>query len=113
MIEDYLYLIPAMTYTTILALSSALYLLRVIIQLMNRRRYVADISPQSGMTLRNLSRIAIVAALIVFERIIYRHAYFFALGLELTLLKVLFALICHLILGSVTVYIFTLFFTEN
>ena len=102
-----------MTYTTILALSSALYMLRGIIQLMNRRRYVADVSPQSGMTLRNLPRIGIVAVLIIFERIIYRHTYSFALGLELILLKVLLALICHLILGGVTVYIFAFFVTEN
>lgn len=113
MVEDSLYLIPAMTYTSILVLSSALYLLRSIIQLLNRRRYIADVSPQSGMTLRNLPRIAIVAGLIVLERIVYRQAYSFALGLELTLLKVLFAFECHLIIGGVTVYIFTFILTEN
>jgi hypothetical protein len=83
-----------MTYTSILVLSSALYLLRSIIQLLNRRRYIADVSPQTGMTLRNLLRIAIIASLMVLERIVYRQAYSFALGLELTLLKVLFALVC-------------------
>ena len=107
-----MYLIPAMTYTTILAFCFALYLLRGIIQLTNRRRYVADISLQSNLTLRNLPRTAIVAGLIILERIIYRHAYSYALGLELTLLKVHLALICHLILGGVTVYIFTFFFAE-
>ena len=101
-----------MTYTTILVLSTALYLLRGIIQLMRRRTYVANVSLQSGMMLPNLVRIAIVASLIVLERIIYRHAYSFALGLELTLLKVYFALMRRLILGGITVYIFTFFAAE-
>ena len=77
-----------MTSTTILALSSALYLLRGITQLLKRQRYGPDVSLQLNMTLRNLPRIAIVAGLIVLQRILYRHAYSFALGLELTLLKV-------------------------
>jgi hypothetical protein len=102
-----------MTYTTILAFSSALYLLRGTIQLIKRRRYVAEASFQSGVTLRDFLRITTVAGLIVLERIVYRHTYSFALGLELTLLKVHLTLIFHLILGGVTVYIFTFFSAEH
>lgn len=90
MIEDYLYLIPAMMFTIILALSAGLYLLRGIMQLVKHRKYGSDVSLRLNLTVHNIPRIAIIAGLIVFERIVYRYAYSFALGLELTLLKVLF-----------------------
>ena len=83
-----MYLIPSITFTIILALSTGLYLLLVIIQLIKYIRYGSQLSILSSWTLQNVPRIATVAGLIVLERIVYRHAYSFALGLELILLKV-------------------------
>jgi len=103
--EDYLYLIPAMTYTFLLTLTAGLYLLSGIIQLIKRRRYGKEASSRSNWTLRNLPRIAVVASLIVLERIVYRQSYSFALGLELTLLKVALSLLLLLSLGRITFYI--------
>lgn len=103
--EDYLYLIPAMTYTFLLALSTGLYFLSGIIQLIKRRRYGKEASSRSNWTLRNLPRIAVVASLIVFERIVYRYSYSYALGLELTLLKVSLFYLLLLIPGRITIHV--------
>jgi hypothetical protein len=94
-----------MTYTFLLTLTAGLYLLSGIIQLIKRRRYGKDASSRSNWTLRNLPRIAVIASLIVFERIVYRHAYSLALGLELTLLKVALSYLLLLILGRITFYV--------
>jgi hypothetical protein len=94
-----------MTYTFLLTLTAGLYLLSGIIQLIKRRRYGKEASSRSNWTLHNFPRIAIVASLIVFERIVYRYTYSFALGLELTLLKVALFYPLLLILGRITFYV--------
>ena len=79
-------MIPAVTYSTLLLLSGALYVLR---GLLSSRKRSSDTSYQrTTLSSRSFSKIASVAGLIVLERIIYRHASSFALGLELTVLKV-------------------------
>ena len=88
MIDDYLYLIPAMTFTVVLALSSGVYMLYFLFQLHPRHRRRGIELRRLNVTFRYFSRVATIAGLILLERIVYRHAYPFALGLELVLLKV-------------------------
>ena len=88
-VEDNLYLIPAATFAAILCLSSSVYVLHFIFQCLRRRRRPNTESPRFSVTLRYFPRVAVIAGFIILERIIYRHAYTFALGLELVLLKVL------------------------
>jgi hypothetical protein len=92
-LEDYLYLIPAATFSVVLFLSSGIYVLVFFLQCYRHRRRgrggirTAE-SRRLKFTVRYFPSVAIIAGLIVLERIIYRHAYPFALGLELVLLKV-------------------------
>lgn len=78
-----------MTFSIILCLTAGLYLLYGLIHFVKRRRYGQVEGSQRlwNFTLQNAPRIAVIAGLILFERIVYRYAYSFALGLELTLLK--------------------------
>lgn len=77
-----------MTYSITLAVSIAIYVLRYALQwlLFRRRGGKAPVRPK--FTLRDLPKISIIAFLIVIERILYRYTYEFALGVELTVLKV-------------------------
>ena len=92
-LEDYLYLVPAATFSFTLILSSGVYVLHILLQCYRHRRRggggirTAE-SRGLNFTVRNFPRVAVIAGLIVLERIIYRHAYPFALGLELVLIKV-------------------------
>jgi hypothetical protein len=88
-VDDYLYMVPAITYSMILVLTFTLYVLRFGLQCWMYRRYksVAPTTPTAKM-LRHIPRIFAVAAMITLERILYRHASGFALGLELTIIKV-------------------------
>jgi hypothetical protein len=87
-VDDYLYLLPAMTYSVILALSVALYVLRYILQWFLFRRRGGNAPARPTFTLRDLPRISVVALLIAIERILYRYGSGFALGIELTAIKV-------------------------
>jgi len=92
-LEDYLYLVPAATFSFTLILSSGVYVLVFLLQCYRHRRRGGGAirtaeSRRLNFTVRNFPRVAVIAGLIVLERIIYRHAYPFALGLELVLLKV-------------------------
>jgi hypothetical protein len=86
--DDNLYLIPAMTYSSILVLSSTLYTLRFLLQCWKYRRYKTVASQKTKWTMRHLPKVMGVAGLVILERVVYRHASTFALGLELTILKV-------------------------
>ena len=94
-LEDYLYLVPAATFSFTLILSSGVYVLHILLQCYRHRRRggggAIRTAESRGLnfTVRNFPRVAVIAGLIVLERIIYRHAYPFALGLELVLIKVL------------------------
>src|SRR5271156_5131206 len=79
-----------MTYTTVLVVTVILYILRFILQWIRYRRHRGDPPKRPSLSIQNFPRIAIVAGLIIIERLIYRYAYEFALGLELTVLKVPF-----------------------
>jgi hypothetical protein len=84
-----LYLIPAMQYSFLFLVSGVLYALKYLMEKRRQRRgNGAESSSLSILNSRHFRRVAIVAALIVLERIVYRHAYFFALGVELSVLKV-------------------------
>jgi hypothetical protein len=87
-VEDYVYLLPAMAFSITLVLCTLLYILRFLLQL-RRCRQQDDSQPRSKWSSRGFSRICLVAGLIVLERLLYRYANDFALGLELTVLKVL------------------------
>jgi hypothetical protein len=87
-IDDNLYLIPAMTYTSILILSSTVYTLRFLLQYWKYRRYKTVAPQKTKWTMRHFPKVAGVAGLIILERVIYRHTSTFALGLELVILKV-------------------------
>lgn len=85
-----MHLLPAITYTTILVVTVILYVIRFILQWILYRRHRGDPPKRPSLSLQNIPRIAVVAGLIILERLIYRYAYEFALGLELTVLKVSF-----------------------
>ena len=67
-----------------------LYVIRFILQWILYRRHRGDPPKRPSLSLQTFPRIAVVAGLIILERLIYRYAYEFALGLELTVLKVSF-----------------------
>lgn len=90
MIEDFLYLIPAMSYTTIFLGCIGPYLLRAPPQYIKYRLFGGEMPVLPRLSWNSSLKIITVAGLIILERILYRYAYSFALGLELTLLKVMF-----------------------
>jgi hypothetical protein len=86
-VEDHLYLIPAMQFSVLFIACSTLYALKLLIQ--RRRQKVNEESPsQPLLQVRFLRPVGVIAALILVERIVYRHASSFALGVELTVVKV-------------------------
>ena len=87
--DDYLYFIPAITYSLILFASTATYVIKFQEQLIRHRRFGSKMPRRPKLFTPDLSRIGVIAFLIVLERIVYRYSYSFALGLELTVLKVL------------------------
>lgn len=87
-VDDGVYLLPAMTYTITFAVSITIYLLRFALQWLSYRRRGGKVPVFPKFTLRDLPRISVVAFFIVLERILYRYTYEFALGVELSVLKV-------------------------
>src|ERR1700685_1221706 len=83
-LEDYLYLVPAATFSFTLILSSGVYVLHILLQCYRQRRRggggirTAE-SRGLNFTVRNFPRVAVIAGLIVLARITYRHVYPFDL----------------------------------
>lgn len=90
--DDYLYIIPAMTFSILAVLCITLYTLRYMLPRWKSRGGGSDALAYLKVSLRDLPKVVPVAALIVAERALYRYASKFALGLELTILKVFPAL---------------------
>jgi hypothetical protein len=77
-----------MQFSVLFVACGALYALKLLIQ--RRRQKAKEETPsQPLLQVRLLRPVGVIAALILVERIVYRYASSFALGVELTVLKVL------------------------
>jgi len=78
-----------MQYSFLFLLSGTLFALKALIERRHRRRKNRDSAPsQALLSFGQFRQVGVVAALIIAERIVYRHGYQFALGVELSVLKV-------------------------
>ena len=102
-----------MSYSTILFISALLYVLRFLLGLRRWRRQTTSGSFRQRIrsSLRNIPRIAIIAGLIVLEHMLYRYTSGFALGLELTVLRVNFCKI-WLMIGDAPIYVLDILATK-
>jgi len=89
-IDEFVYFLPAATYSIILLVTLLLYCLRFLLGLRRWPRQAAatSTSPRLRIPLKNFARIAVIAGLIVLSHLLYRYASEFALGIELTVVKV-------------------------
>ena len=100
-----MYLLPAITYSTILCVTSFLYILQFVLQFWKYWRGAGEAPSLARVTFPDRSRVFTIAFLIVLERIIDRHANSFILGMELTILKVTDETQNALTLDNVAVYV--------
>jgi len=79
-----------MQYSFLFLLSGTLFALKALVESRRRRRRknLDSRPPQPVLNFGQFRSVGVVAALIIAERIVYRHGYQFALGVELSVLKV-------------------------
>ena len=87
-LDDFIFILPAVTYSTILFITGLLYCLQYLLHWWKYRRTCGEGPLLAKLGLQNLPKIATIASFIVLERLIDRYANGFNLGLELTMLKV-------------------------
>lgn len=102
-----------MTFSILAVLCITLYTLRYILLWWKALRRGGETPVRPKISPRDLQKVLPIAALMIVERTLYRYASQFALGLELTVLKVISHFLAVLIEGDFTVYVSHLHLWNN